>query len=484
MLAPTLHKENKIKGKTPSPTIQAKLTIGASNDKYEREADSMANQIMQMPQSFSNQPLNKGAKDIQRKCTNCENEEEHIQRKPLMMKSEGGTPVATQALGSQLNSTKGSGSPLPSDTNSFMGNAFGTDFSNVRVHTGGSAIQMNQGLNARAFTHGSDIYFNKGQYSPGSSEGKRLLAHELTHTIQQNNSSLLQRSCGSSAIGTVSGCAGVGGQDIFDVGENSNDIYLFNKDCDEFRTSEGTRLAIYAATISPDATVEIHGFSSEEGDTDFNDNLSCARAKIAAVIVSTSTRATIDLYHHGATPGLREDRRSIVIRVIEPQVEEEVPAPTTPTYVACNDGSSVHVNKGGSYDSCTIVSAGAGTATPDGVYCIREQGAAQLGRSFGHPFRDHSDWYLLEPQFPTTRFRMHLHPGSITAGCTTVTSSSCYSRISRILNSSGRIRRDGYDGYPPGNSEGVVNPKTSKTCVGLLIVRSGGSCSFMTGSAP
>ena len=50
----------------------------------------------------------------------------------------------------------------------------------------GNAVQMNQGLNARAFTHGSDIYFNSGQYQPGSSDGKRLLAHELTHVVQQN----------------------------------------------------------------------------------------------------------------------------------------------------------------------------------------------------------------------------------------------------------------------------------------------------------
>ena len=187
MIASAPKKVNKIIKKTPKPTIQAKLTIGASNDKYEHEADAMANYIMRMPQTYSSQPLSKGGNGIQRKCTKCKEKDENIRRKPLMMKSEGGAPVATQALGSQLNKTKGSGSPLPSGTNSFMGNAFGADFSNVRIHTGGSAIQMNQGLNARAFTHGSDIYFNRGQYQPGSSEGKRLLGHELTHVVQQND---------------------------------------------------------------------------------------------------------------------------------------------------------------------------------------------------------------------------------------------------------------------------------------------------------
>ena len=168
--------------------IQTKLTIGSTNDKYEREADAMADRIMRMPmESASRQPLSSSSPTIQTKCAACEHEEDKIQRKPLMMKSEGGTPVATQALGAQLNSTKGSGSPLPSGTNSFMGQSFGTDFSHVRVHSGSSAIQMNQGLNARAFTHGSDVYFNSGQYQPGSSEGKRLLGHELTHVVQQTN---------------------------------------------------------------------------------------------------------------------------------------------------------------------------------------------------------------------------------------------------------------------------------------------------------
>ena len=169
--SPSLQKENKIVGKASPFTIQTKLTIGSFNDKYEREADTMANQIMSLPQTFSSQPLSKG--------------NDEIQRKPLMKKSESGTPVATSTLSSQLNSTKGIGNPLSSNTNSFMSNAIGADFSNVRVHTNSNAQQMNQGLNARAFTHGSDIYFNRGEYNPGSSDGKRLLGHELTHVAQQ-----------------------------------------------------------------------------------------------------------------------------------------------------------------------------------------------------------------------------------------------------------------------------------------------------------
>ena len=183
-----------------SVPIQTKLRIGSPNDKYEREADAMADRIVRMPMdTISTKSFSSSSSAIQTKCATCEDDK--IQRKPLMMKSEGGGGVATSELNSLLNSTKASGTPMPAFTNQFMSNAFSSDFSGVRVHTGSKAIQMNQGLNARAFTHGSDIYFNKGQYQPGSFEGKKLLGHELTHVVQQkagNKLSLknqIQRTC-------------------------------------------------------------------------------------------------------------------------------------------------------------------------------------------------------------------------------------------------------------------------------------------------
>ena len=93
-------------------------------------------------------------------------------------------------LQSQLNSSKGAGSPLPSGIQKSMGSEFGSDFSNVRIHTGSEAIQMSQDIGAQAFTHDNDIYFNEGKFSPESSSGKHLLAHELTHTVQQNNNDI------------------------------------------------------------------------------------------------------------------------------------------------------------------------------------------------------------------------------------------------------------------------------------------------------
>ena len=84
-----------------------------------------------------------------------------------------------------IQSAKGGGAPLHDGVRSSMEQGFGADFSGVRVHTGGQADALNRSLNARAFTTGNDIFFGKGQYNPGSSGGQELIAHELTHTVQQ-----------------------------------------------------------------------------------------------------------------------------------------------------------------------------------------------------------------------------------------------------------------------------------------------------------
>ena len=85
-----------------------------------------------------------------------------------------------------IESTRGGGNALDSSAQGTMGKAFNADFSAVRVHTNTQADTLNQSLNARAFTTGQDIYFKQGEYNPGSSSGKELLAHELTHVVQQN----------------------------------------------------------------------------------------------------------------------------------------------------------------------------------------------------------------------------------------------------------------------------------------------------------
>ncbi len=99
-------------------------------------------------------------------------------------KEEGG-PDQSPDLESRLQEQKGQGQQLGDKTLGQMENSFDSDFSGVRIHTGSEATQLSNDLNARAFTHGNDIYFNEGTYNPETSAGKHLLAHELTHTVQQ-----------------------------------------------------------------------------------------------------------------------------------------------------------------------------------------------------------------------------------------------------------------------------------------------------------
>ncbi len=155
---------------SPSTSIQPKCTTCEQEEKLQKKEDELSENEEEIQTKLSvgdTPPLD---------------EEENIQAK-----SEAAQSEASSDLQSRLHSSKGGGSPLPSDTQSSMGGTFGADFSNVRVHTDSEAVQMNKELNAQAFTHGSDIYFNEGKYDTNTNSGKHLLAHELTHTIQQGS---------------------------------------------------------------------------------------------------------------------------------------------------------------------------------------------------------------------------------------------------------------------------------------------------------
>jgi hypothetical protein len=98
-----------------------------------------------------------------------------------------------EAVESRLAHSKGAGETIPESVRRQMESAFGADFSQVRVHTNQNAVQMNRDLGAKAFTHGSDIYFNADRYSPATASGRELLAHELTHVVQQSGGAVRRR---------------------------------------------------------------------------------------------------------------------------------------------------------------------------------------------------------------------------------------------------------------------------------------------------
>jgi hypothetical protein len=104
-------------------------------------------------------------------------------------------PEVLSGLDTRISSIRGGGQPLSDSDRSFFEPRFGRDFSQVRVHSDGRASELARSVNARAFAIGQDMIFGEGQYAPGTSTGRRLMAHELTHVVQQGavTSPLIQR---------------------------------------------------------------------------------------------------------------------------------------------------------------------------------------------------------------------------------------------------------------------------------------------------
>ncbi|MEQ9667841.1 eCIS core domain-containing protein [Coleofasciculus sp. G2-EDA-02] len=240
--------------------IQAKLTIGEPNDKYEQEADQVASQVVNQINSPQSQPSVQG-KTVQRETLPPEEEEEEtpvsaklesgtlqrealppeeeeegtpvsaklesgtLQRETLPPEEEEETPVSAKLesdtiqrqgispeeeekkkispklmrksqsgtgstnasvnLEESIQQKRGQGQALSEDIREPMEQAFGADFSGVKVHTDSQSDQLNHSIQARAFTTGSDVFFKQGEYNPGSKDGQELIAHELTHVVQQ-----------------------------------------------------------------------------------------------------------------------------------------------------------------------------------------------------------------------------------------------------------------------------------------------------------
>ncbi len=109
-----------------------------------------------------------------------------VQRVLSLRRAGSGSAAVSPDVEQAIQQARGNGLPLGKEIRASMESAFGADFSGVRVHTDNRADMLNRRLNARAFTTGKDIFFRQGEHNPGSSAGRELLAHELTHVVQQN----------------------------------------------------------------------------------------------------------------------------------------------------------------------------------------------------------------------------------------------------------------------------------------------------------
>jgi hypothetical protein len=160
-------------------SLQPKLSISEPVDWYEREADRVANQVMRMP-----------APALQRKCAGSggtqahkdQGDKENLQTKRKEVNNSvpiSGVPGIVRAA------LQSPGQPLAANTSNFMASRFGYDFGHVRVHTGSLAEKSARAVNALAYTVGRNVVFGQGQYAPSTTAGQQLLAHELTHVMQQ-----------------------------------------------------------------------------------------------------------------------------------------------------------------------------------------------------------------------------------------------------------------------------------------------------------
>jgi len=204
---------------TPTPVhgnrgLQAKLKVGASDDPMEREADRVAEEVVTSPLSDELTPhaeLKAPSRStghtppfLQRKCTACEDEEETsvqrstagsspdgaLQRRMMRVQMQRGTAHGPEALSAPLivhDTLRSPGHTLDRLTRGSMESRFGRDFSHVRIHADTQASESARAVNARAFTVGSHVVFGERQYSPQTTNGRRLLAHELTHVVQQTS---------------------------------------------------------------------------------------------------------------------------------------------------------------------------------------------------------------------------------------------------------------------------------------------------------
>lgn len=173
-------------------TIRPKLTVGAANDQLEQEADRVAEQVMSMSvhdadmttRTAANGLPDQHSGTIRRSCISCQQEQEELQPK---LKQPGSAKL-TPAVESTIASLEGKGQSLSTSDRQFFEPRFQTDFSTVRIHQDSSAANAARSINARAFTLGKHIVLANGEYSGGSRSSRKLLAHELTHVIQQRSS--------------------------------------------------------------------------------------------------------------------------------------------------------------------------------------------------------------------------------------------------------------------------------------------------------
>jgi hypothetical protein len=339
--------------------VQAKLQVGPPADRYEQEADRVADQVLRMPEPGAGAPpvptkLVSGPSAVRRQLDEAEDEKVP----PTLQTKRVGSdrPVMSSAVDDYVRGLSGRGQPLSDETRRYFEPRFVSSFDRVRIHTDAAGAQSAGALRARAYTVGHHVVFSAGQYDPHSDHGRRLLAHELTHTIQQRGSGLaVQRyaDCGPPEacparlageigraqtrpmlVGDVSG-AGISGMMVGNFAVNSDRLKS------DLRRNATWRDFTDRMATAPNVHWEILGFSDCHGDESLNEPLrlnraadlfrdlpAAARHQVDAVSAAPSGDCMAEnVDEHG-----RSLNRSAFVRLVSTAVdfpEEEEAVPTT-----------------------------------------------------------------------------------------------------------------------------------------------------------
>ncbi|MBZ5684093.1 MAG: DUF4157 domain-containing protein [Acidobacteriia bacterium] len=292
--------------------IQPKLTVNRPGDRFEQQADQVADAIMRMPEpsvlgasaDVSNPPIalqrmcadckeeqSRPQENIQRLCSHCEDQlnSDTDQEGNLRAKeSPGRSPELTPPAHSQIQAIRASaGQSLPPSARSFFEPRFGRSFADVRLHTDALAAESAQRVNALAYTVGRDIVFGANQFEPGTTGGRHLLAHELTHVVQQSGnhgnggSQPMVRRMGDPAQAPASLSCPIATTSAANVDTS----VLFTVNSPGLSAAGIADIAAFLGrwrAAGADRAVRVDGFASTDGPQPLNWTLSCDRASAVA----------------------------------------------------------------------------------------------------------------------------------------------------------------------------------------------------------
>jgi hypothetical protein len=235
--------------------------------------------------------------------------EEEKEDEPVNLQAKAHTgPTPGVSAASAIRSLKGGGRPLSPSVRGYFEPRFGVDFSRVRVHTGPEAGETAEAINAKAFTTGKDVVFGAGQFAPGTARGNHLLAHELTHVVQQGAAS------GSEHVQRDANDFRVRGRYSPSAGRLAN--WAFFEWAGHNLGSHQARVEAFAGTVTNPVT--LYGYASEEGSGTYNDSLVDRRMnEVESVLLGRGVVVTAKHRRTAASAELIDYRRWRAVEMVE-----------------------------------------------------------------------------------------------------------------------------------------------------------------------